>query len=85
MVFCPVCSKKTLGIMPSHVLMEELLTCCGDVVANLFRQAHVGVTVEVGYRLTADHRHTRPDITVTDLNSEQRTIGAQLPMALQQQ
>ena len=31
-----------------------------DVVANLFRQAHMGVTVEVGYGLTSDGSLSRP-------------------------
>ncbi|KAL5515687.1 hypothetical protein EMCRGX_G000889 [Ephydatia muelleri] len=37
-----------------------------DVVANLLRQAHMGVTVEAGYGLTHDNSHSRPaDVLVT--------------------
>ena len=37
-----------------------------DVVANLLRQAHMGVTVEAGYGLTHDNSRSRPaDVLVT--------------------
>ena len=37
-----------------------------DVVANLFRQAHMGVTVEAGYGLTHDNsRSCLADVLVT--------------------
>ena len=64
---CPVCSEKALdpvghqAIPCTHggdaVTRHDLLR---DVVANLFRQAHMGVTVEVGYGLTYDNSHSHP-------------------------
>ena len=60
MVLCVLSALRKpwtpLGIMPLHVLMEGNVVTrhnlLRDVVANLFRQAHMGVTVEVGYDLT---------------------------------
>eukprot|EP00731_Ephydatia_muelleri_P010281 Em0005g867a len=70
---CPVCSQKALAPLGHHataythgghvVTRHNLLR---DVVANLFRQAHMGVTVEAGYGLTHDNSHSRPaDVLVT--------------------
>ena len=70
---CPVCSQKGLDPLGHHattcthggdvVTRHNLLR---DVGANLFRQAHMGVTVEVGYGLTHDNSHSRPaDVLVT--------------------
>ena len=45
-------------------LGHHAITCSDnllqDVVANLFRQAHMGVTVKVGYGLTSDNSHSCP-------------------------
>ena len=64
---CPVCSQKALDPLGHHattcthggdvVTRHNLLR---DVVANLFRQAHMGVTVEAGYGLTHDNSRSRP-------------------------
>ena len=64
---CSVCSEKALDPLGHHaitcthggdvVTQHNLLR---DVVANLFHQAHMRVTVEVGYGLTSDHSHTHP-------------------------
>ncbi|KAL5494380.1 hypothetical protein EMCRGX_G015702 [Ephydatia muelleri] len=70
---CPVCSQKALDPLGHHattcthggdvVARHNLLR---DVVANLFRQAHMGVTVEAGYGLTHDNSRSRPaDVLVT--------------------
>eukprot|EP00731_Ephydatia_muelleri_P024688 Em0016g959a len=68
---CPVCSQKALDPLGHHatthggdvVTRHNLLR---DVVANLFRQAHMGVTVEAGYGLTHDNSRSRPaDVLVT--------------------
>ena len=70
---CPVCSQKGLDPLGHHattcshggdvVTRHNLLR---DVVANLFRQAHMGVTVEAGYGLTHDNSRSRPaDVLVT--------------------
>ena len=64
---CPVCSEIALDLLGHHAITSthggDVVTrhnLLQDVVANLFRQAHFGVTVEVGYGLTSDHSHTRP-------------------------
>ncbi|KAL5491653.1 hypothetical protein EMCRGX_G016985 [Ephydatia muelleri] len=70
---CPVCSQKALDPLGHHattcthggdvVTRHNLLW---DVVANLFRQAHMGVTLEAGYGLTHDNSRSRPaDVLVT--------------------
>ena len=70
---CPVCTQKALDPLGHHattcthggdvVTRHNLLR---DVVANLFRQAHMGVTVEAGYGLTHDNSRSRPaDVLVT--------------------
>ena len=53
---CPVCSEKALDPLGHHAITcshgDDVVTrhnLLRDVVANLFRQAHMGVTVEVGY------------------------------------
>ena len=70
---CPACSQKGLDPLGNHattcshggdvVTRHNLLR---DVVANLYRQAHMGVTVEAGYGLTHDNSCSRPaDVLVT--------------------
>ena len=70
---CPVCSQKALDPLGHHattcthggdvVTRHNLLR---DVVANLFRQAHMGVAVEAGYGLTHDNSRSRlADVLVT--------------------
>eukprot|EP00731_Ephydatia_muelleri_P034398 Em0058g4a len=64
---CPVCSQKALDPLGHHattcthggdvVTRHNLLR---DVVANLFHQAHIGVTTEAGYGLTHDNSRSRP-------------------------
>ena len=64
---CPVRSAKALDphwhndITCTHG--GDLVTCHNmlqDVVANLFRQVHMGVTVEMGHGLTSDGSLSRP-------------------------
>ena len=70
MVHCVLSALDPLGhhaITCTHggdvVTRHNLLQ---DVVDNLFRQAHMGVIVEVDYGLTSDHSHTHPaDVLVT--------------------
>ena len=55
---CPVCSEKALDPLGHHAITcthgGDVVTrhnMLRDVVANLFRQVHMGVTVEVGHGL----------------------------------
>ena len=64
---CPVCSEKSLDPLGYHAITcthggDEVTrhNLLQNVVANLFCQAHMGVTVEVGYGLTSDLSHTCP-------------------------
>ena len=64
---CPVCSEKALDPLGHHAITcthgGDVVTrhnMLRDVVANLFRQVHMGVTVEVGHGLTSDGSLTRP-------------------------
>ena len=70
---CPVCSIKALDPLAHHtttcthgrdvVTRHNLLR---DDGANLFHQAHMGVTVEAGYGLTHDNSRSHPaDVLVT--------------------
>ena len=54
-IMCPVCSEKALDPLGHHAITcthgGDVVTrhiLLQDVVANLFHQAHLGVTVEVG-------------------------------------
>ena len=64
---CPVRSQKALDPLGHHtttcthggdvVTRHNLLQ---DVVANIFHQTHMGVTLEAGYGLTHDNSHSCP-------------------------
>ena len=65
---CPVCSEKALDPLGHHAITcthgGDVVTrhnMLRDVVANLFRQVHMGVTAEVGHGLThSDGSLSRP-------------------------
>ena len=72
---CPVCSEKALDPLGYHAITcthgGDVVTrhnLLRDVVANLFRQAHTGVTVEAGYGLTHHNSRSCPaDVLVTSV------------------